>query len=151
MKAGDLVHRGGREGALYGFNEFARVLEGVVLSGIRTIVRFAGPRPFPTGVQAPTFLSLLWQRPRQPAPNHYHAWLSRNRYNARVISEDWDSFPASARPSWPPSRRGHAPGVGHHAMDHYLPERNWPHPDWMGMPRGKRIAQGTRRTGECAT
>ncbi len=147
---------GGREGALYGFNELLECLTGVVWSGIQDDqIRFAGPRPLPTGVQSPTFPYRFrdGSGPDSGTEADYHAWLSRNRYNGRVISgKDWDSFSRERRAAFMATFKARAMHlvVGHHAMDHYLPgEELAQHPDWMGMRGRKRTLRAPVELPEC--
>jgi hypothetical protein len=148
---------GGREGALYGFDELLECLTGVIWAGVRDDqILFGGPRPLPTGVQAPTFPYRFrdGSGPDGATESDYHIWLSRNRYNGRVVSgKAWDAFSPQRRAAFMATFRARAMHLvsGYHAMDFYLPESELEaHPEWRGMRDGKRVAKARVTLPECS-
>ncbi len=142
------VIAGGREGALYGFDELLECLTGVIWAGVRDDqIVFAAPRPLPTGVQSPSFPYRFrdGSGPDGATESDYHIWLSRNRYNGRVVSgKSWSSFPAPRKSAFLATFRARAMHLvcGYHAMDFYLPESELEaHPEWRGLRDGKRVAK----------
>jgi hypothetical protein len=147
---------GGREGALYGFDELLERLTGVIWAGIRDEhLLFGPPRPLPAGVQSPSFPYRIrdGSGPDSATGAEFHTWLSRNRYNGRVFSGG----------SWARATPEHRQAVlaqfnsralhlvaGYHAMDYYLPEAEFAkHPEWFGMRDGKRVRRSHVVLPEC--
>ena len=142
------VIAGSREGALYGFDELLECLTGVIWAGVRDDqLVFAAPRKLPTGVQAPSFPYRFrdGSGPDGATESDYNTWLSRNRYNGRVITgKAWNDFSPQRRAAFLNSVRTRAMHLvcGSNAMDFYLPESELEaHPEWRGMRDGKRMAR----------
>ena len=142
------VIAGGREGALYGFDELLECLTGVVWAGVRDDqIVFAGPRPLPDGVQSPTFPYRFrdGSGPDGATEADFHIWLSRNRFNGRVISGDaWARFSHERKDAFMATFKARAMHLvsGHHAMGYYLPDSDLEqNPDWLGMRNGERVRQ----------
>ncbi len=138
---------GGREGALYGFDELLECMTGVVWAGVRDDqLIFAGPRKLPEGVQTPSFPYRFrdGSGPDGATEADYHVWLSRNRFNGRVISgAAWDKFPRQRKDSFISTFKARAMHLvsGYHAMEHYLTADDLAaHPEWMGLRDGERVA-----------
>lgn len=147
---------GGREGALYGFGELLECLTGVVWAGVRDDqLVFGAPRPLPTGVQAPTFPYRFrdGSGPDGATETDYHVWLSRNRFNGRVISgADWAAFSRERKDAFHATFKSRAMHFvsGYHAMDYYLPASELEaHPEWRGMRDGKRVERAHVELPEC--
>lgn len=147
VRVGDAVWviAGGSEGALHGVGELLERAAGVIWAGVRDEDLLFGPRrPLPRGVQAPTFPF----RPRDGVGpdgatlEEYVRWLGRTRQNARVHgSGEWTRFGAARRREILAlyRRRGIHLILGYHAMDHFLPEKEFSrHPEWFGMRDGVR-------------
>lgn len=150
------VIAGGREGALYGFDEMLECLTGVIWAGVRNDqLVFAAPRPLPTGVQSPSFPYRFrdGSGPDGATEVDFNVWLSRNRYNGRVISgKALASFSNERKSSLLATFNSRAMHLvaGYHAMDYYLPESELEaHPEWRGMRDGKRVAKARVTLPEC--
>lgn len=150
------VIAGGREGALYGFDEMLERLTGVIWAGVRDDqILFAGPRPLPTGVQSPSFPYRFrdGSGPDGATEADFHVWLSRNRFNGRVISgQSWASFSKERKAAFLATFKARAMHLvsGYHAMDHYLPPAELDkNRDWQGMRDGKRVRKASVVLPEC--
>jgi hypothetical protein len=150
------VIAGGREGAVYGFDEILERLTGVIWAGIKDDELLFGPvRPLSAGVQSPSFPYRIrdGSGPDSASADAFHTWLSRNRYNGRVFSgAHWAAWTPESRQAVLDSFRARGMHLvsGYHAMEYYLPEEEFArHPSWFGMRGGKRVRRAPITLPEC--